>query len=188
MNYTKWFEKFVSENISRDGISELMSWLNGTDFYVAPASTKYHMNEVGGLCAHSVNVYKRLRDLCESEKNADFGHPSDETIAIVGLFHDLCKANYYKIEMANRKGDDGKWKKVPVYVVDEKFPIGHGEKSLYLVGRFMRLTDEEALSIRWHMGAWGLSDYRDLDNAMRRYPLVALTQTADILATYLDEV
>lgn len=184
------FKALASSFIKRDGINDLMQWLNGTDFYAAPASAKYHLSEVGGLYRHSIYVYYRLRRLCEEEakNNKLFKCPSDETIAIVGLFHDLCKVNYYKLEMGNKKAENGKWVRIPIYQVNETFPLGHGEKSLYIVSRYMRLTEEEALSIRWHMGAWGLSDYRDLNNAMERYPLVALTQTADVLATYLDEV
>ena len=183
----EYFNKIVGSYIHRDGIDDLMNWLAGTDFYEAPASTKYHLHQRHGLCDHSCNVFDRLESLCvaESRTNEHF-QMNPESVAIVGLFHDVCKVNYYNLEMRDRKVD-GKWGKFPVYEIDDKFPIGHGEKSVYLLRRYIELTDEEALSIRWHMGPWVEKDYRTIQIAMQRYPLVTLTQVADMMATYIDE-
>lgn len=182
-----YFEKMVGSNIHRDGIDDLMNWLRGTDFYEAPASTKYHLNRRHGLCDHSCNVFDRLETLCANEIRLTEGFaPNIETIAIVGLFHDICKVNYYSLEMRDRRVD-GKWQKVPLYEIRDDFPLGHGEKSVYILRRFMDLTDEEALSIRWHMGAWVEKDTRTMQLAMEQYPLVVLTQVADLQATYIDE-
>ena len=183
-----YFDNMVRTYIHRDGINDLMAWLGGTDFYDAPASTKYHLNRKHGLCLHSCNVFDRLTVLCgEEEKQNESFTASAESIAIVGLFHDLCKVNYYKLNMRDKK-IDGKWQKVPLYEIDEEFPLGHGEKSLYIVSGFMKLKEEEALAIRWHMGPWEEKDYRTMQLAMQKYPLVVLTQTADLMATYIDEV
>lgn len=183
-----YFDNMVKSFIHRDGINDLMEWLSGTDFYDAPASTKYHLNRKGGLCDHSCNVFDRLCCLCtDEERQNEAFKTSMESIAIVGLFHDLCKVNYYTLEMRDKKVD-GKWQKVPLYEIREGFPIGHGEKSLYIVSGFLKLKEEEALAIRWHMGPWMEKDYRTIQLAMQKYPLVVLTQTADLMATYIDEV
>jgi len=181
MDYSKVFERIVEENIRhRTGIDNLMQWVRGSGFYLAPASSKHHLNVPGGLCRHSIHVYERLKSMPNDEEY------SDDTLAIVGLFHDVCKVNYYKEDFRDKK-EDGRWIKVLNYVIDDKLPLGHGEKSLYIINRFLLLSDEEACAIRWHMGAYGLTDYRDLNNAMKMYPLVVKLQMADMAATYLDE-
>ena len=182
--------------ISRYGADRLLEWLeNESDFFVAPASTKYHLNRAGGLVEHSIHVYRRLYDLCNYEADdeaGDYIRPSDETIAICGLLHDVCKANFYKIEMRNRKNEaTGQWEKVPVYEIDDQFPYGHGEKSVEIVSRFITLTDEEKMAIRWHMGGFDDSvkaGARYLSKAYEMYPVAMLTHLADMQATYLDEV
>ena len=182
-----YFDKMVKGCIHRDGINDLMAWLSGTDFYDAPASTKYHLNRKGGLVDHSCHVFDRLESLCVAESCANEHFQWDiESAAIVGLFHDLCKVNYYTLEMRDKK-IDGKWQKVPLYEIREGFPLGHGEKSLYIVSGFLKLKEEEALAIRWHMGPWMEKDFRTMQLAMQKYPLVVLTQTADLMATYIDE-
>ena len=183
---TAYFKKMVETHIDRYGIANLMRYLESTDFYDAPASTKFHLNRKGGLCEHSCNVFDRLETLCKLESEINGFEYSMESVAIIGLFHDLCKVNYYSLEMRDKK-IDGKWSKVPVYDVKEPFPFGHGEKSVFEIRRFMELTDDEALAIRWHMGPWDEQDKRTLQMAMNN-PLVVLTQTADMQATFLDEV
>lgn len=181
---TTEFESLVKEFIPRKGIDSLMAWIRETDFFIAPASTQFHSHEVGGLCTHSINVFRRMVQRRSAE--GFYAVVPGESCAIVGLFHDVCKANYYRLEMRDRKVD-GKWSKVPVYQVHETFPLGHGEKSLYLISKHLELTDDEAMAIRWHMGPWGVTDTRDLTNAMERSRLVLLTQLADLEATYIDE-
>ena len=147
--------------------------------------------------AHSIHVYHRLHDLFVSERqnreNEPFIELSDseeETIAICGLLHDICKANFYAVEMRNRKNEQGQWEKYPFYVVNDQLPYGHGEKSVYIISGFMKLTREEAMAIRWHMG-FSDNDFRaggfSVGNAFEKFPLALLTHMADLQATYLDE-
>ena len=181
--------------IQRSGADKLLDWIeNRTDFFDAPASTRYHLAEPGGLVKHSVHVFERLNALCESEDWVAKGisKPQKESIAICGLLHDLCKANFYKTSTRNVKNEaTGQWEKVPFYTVEDQFPYGHGEKSVYLIERFMRLKTEEAVAIRWHMG--GFDDAVRggsfvISAAFEKYPLALLLHLADMQATYLDEV
>ena len=146
---------------------------------------------------HSIHVYERLLKLYISEKTEP-GQPVPyfptveelETITICGLLHDLCKANFYGVEMRNRKNEQGQWEKYPFYVVNDQLPYGHGEKSVYIISGFMKLTREEAMAIRWHMG-FSDNDFRaggfSVGNAFEKFPLALLTHMADLQATYLDE-
>jgi HD superfamily phosphohydrolase YqeK len=177
------FKKIVNEKIHRDGIGDLMGWLENTDFYTAPASTKYHGAYEGGLLEHSTNVYMRLQELA---KFYDVGC-SEESIAICGLFHDLCKVNFYKIEKRWRKNKLQKWEQYPVYVKDEQFPFGgHGSKSVYLIHNFMKLEPEEAAAINSHMGAWDNSPYQNPGDVYGCNKLAWVLHVADEAATYLN--
>ena len=156
------------------------------DFFSAPASTRFHGACDGGLCAHSLNVYRVL--------HGTFFTPdedSEETFAICALLHDLCKANFYKKGTRNVKNEaTGQWEKVPSYSVEDMFPYGHGEKSVFLIERFMKLKVEEAVAIRWHMG--GFDDAVRggsfaLSGAFEKYPLAVKLHIADLEATYLLE-
>ncbi len=184
MNSKERFLEIYKQYIKRDGAQELLSWLEKTDFFTAPASTKFHLCEEGGLCEHSVNVYECLSERYGNE------HPA-ETIAIVALLHDLCKAQFYKVAMRNQKNEQtGQWEKVPYYTIEDKFPFGHGEKSVFLIERFMRLKVEEAIAIRWHMGGFddtAKSGGYTISNAFEMYPLAVKLHIADIEATYLRE-
>jgi hypothetical protein len=178
------FVNIFRENIIRPGADVLLDWLcNRSDFFNAPASTRFHGAYKGGLAEHSLNVYNRLKTLAGDKYNG-------ETIAIVALLHDLCKANYYTVEMRNKKNERGEWEQVPFYTVNDKFPYGHGEKSVYIASEFMRLTAEEAMAIRWHMGGFDSAvkggDY-SLSAAWEKFPLGMLLHCADLQATYIDE-
>lgn len=125
------FLKIYTENIHRDGADKLLEWLKCSDFFAAPASTKYHSCHEGGLCEHSLKVYHRLtRTVSDNGLINPEGVPIAETLAICGLLHDVCKANFYTVQMRNVKDERGHWEKKPYYAVDEKFPFGHGEKSV----------------------------------------------------------
>lgn len=169
--------------IKRDGAKELLEYLvNETDFFTAPASTKYHGAIEGGLVTHSIGVYKRLKEICDT---------NDESVAIVALLHDVCKTNFYKRSFRNVKNEEtGSWNKIPCYIVEDSLPFGHGEKSVYIINKFMRLTDEEALAIRWHMGGFDETvkggSYA-MSNAFNQYRLPVMLHVADMLATYCDE-
>ena len=172
------FLEIYDAHIKRTGAAELREWLLTTDFFEAPASTKYHEAYHGGLADHSVNVYDELVRLLEA-----YPIPCTyETAAIVSLLHDVCKIGCYKVEYRNRKNELGVWEKYPAYTHKEDFCFGgHGSKSVYLIQKFMPLTDEEAVAINCHMGLttndWTVSD------AFRAYPLAFLTHTADMAAT-----
>ena len=181
--------------IQRSGADKLLDWIeNRTDFFDAPASTRYHLAEPGGLVKHSVHVFGRLNALGETEDWAAKGvsKPQKVARAICALLHDLCKANFYKTSTRNVKNEaTGQWEKVPFYTVEDQFPYGHGEKSVYLIERFMRLKTEEAVAIRWHMG--GFDDAVRggsfvISAAFEKYPLALLLPLSDMPATYLDEV
>ena len=191
------FIELYQHFITRPGADKLLSWLETTDFFEAPASTRFHLARPGGLVEHSIHVYHRLRDLYVSERQRaedqafiDLLNGEEETIAICGLLHDICKANFYAVEMRNRKNEQGQWEKYPFYVVNDQLPYGHGEKSVYIISGFMKLTREEAMAIRWHMG-FSDTDFKgggySVGNAFEKFPLALLTHMADLQATYLDE-
>lgn len=181
------FLKIARENIKRDGLEDLLGWLASTDFFEAPASTKFHSAEAGGLCFHSLNVFRRLLKLATDE----FGEKvNKETVAVIALFHDVCKCCYYKTDYRNVKDENGNWVKKPFYAVDDLLPYGHGEKSVYMVNGYMRLTREEALAINWHMGGFDkrvIGGDFSMAKSYYKYPICTLTHIADIMATYLDE-
>lgn len=180
------FKQIVSDWIKRDGIDRLMDYLEHSDFYTAPASTKYHGAYPGGLCEHSIDVFLficKLNDAMIPKEKVEF-----ESLAICALFHDLCKVNFYKIEMRNKKNADGKWIEVPFYTIDEKYPFGgHGSKSVFLAQQFITLKPDEAAAINNHMGfSAGNSDaVKYASAAFERYPLAWITHVADEAATYL---
>ncbi len=181
------FLDIATTEIKREGIDDFLNWLQTTDFFECPASSKFHSAEPGGLCAHSINVYNRLMKLMTDE----FGEENinKESIAIVGLFHDVCKCCFYKLEYRNVK-ENGEWVQKPYYSVDDMLPYGHGEKSVYMINGYLRLTREEALAINWHMGGFDKrvigGDY-GMAKAYYKYPICTMTHIADIMATYLDE-
>lgn len=188
------FLKIYTENITRPGADKFLKWLENSDFFIAPASTQFHLSKPEGLVTHSLNVYKRLKMLCEAEaaySQNGFEQPSDESIAICGLLHDICKVNFYTVEMRNRKNEFGQWEQVPFYKVKDKLPYGHGEKSVYIISSYMKLSRDESFAVRWHMGfgdasATGNNAY-SVSNAFNQFPLATLTHIADMQATYLDE-
>ena len=153
------FIQIYRANITRPGAEELLDYLEyKSDFFTAPSSARFHGSYEGGLCEHSVNVYHCLVDYLARERVQElYGMEySAETVAIVALLHDLCKANFYKKGTRNVKNEaTGQWEKVPSYSVEDMFPYGHGEKSVFLIERFMKLKVEEAVAIRWHMGGFG---------------------------------
>lgn len=174
----------VLRTTNRDGIEELIRYLQEeTDFFTAPASTKYHGAFAGGLLMHSINVCAELR----LDPNSKV-YPT-ETLIIVALLHDICKANCYRTEKRNVK-ENGGWVEKQIYVFEDELPLGHGEKSLYLASKFIKLSDEEAAAIRWHMGAFDCAfrgGDRGLNAAYEKYPLAVLLHMADMRATYLVE-
>ena len=176
------FIEMLRYYIQRPGIENIIRWLESTDFFMAPASTKYHGAYPGGLVQHSINVFMRLIGKCVDVQEGT----KVETIAIVALLHDVCKTNSYKPkEIEQERGQQ-----VIRYEYDNKLPIGHGEKSVILIQRHMRLTDEEITAISWHMGAFDTrvkGGSKELSQVWERYPLAFLLHIADMEATWLDE-
>ena len=183
-------ERFLSilrANVQREGLEELIRWLEGTDFFEAPASTKFHSAYKEGLLIHSLNVY----DILKARNDRDGNTESEESVALVALLHDVCKAGFYKESTRNVKNEQtGQWEKVPYYQVEDRFPYGHGEKSVYLIERFLRLKPAEAIAIRWHMGSFDdtvRAGGYTLSHAFEKYPLAVKLHLADLEATYLLE-
>lgn len=193
MTNIKRFKKIVTENIERDGIENLMEWLeHETDFFTAPASTRYHGSYEGGLVEHSLNVYDRL--VWEMENTVGAGWQelySPESIAIIALFHDLCKIDRYVITEKWRKDENGDWEAYEAYEYNkEKAEMGHGAQSVFYLQKFIQLTELEAQAIFWHRGAYDLSPYASLaacNETFKWNPLSFLTHRADMAATYVTE-
>ncbi len=182
-------ERFIAvfqEKITREGAAPLLEWMEKTDFFTAPASTRFHGACEGGLVLHSLNVYDVMM-----EKHFEEGQDNPESFAICALLHDLCKAQYYKVSTRNVKNEQtGQWEKVPYYTVEDAFPYGHGEKSVFLIERFLRLRPAEATAIRWHMGGFddaARGGCHAISLAYDRYPLAVKLHLADLEATYLRE-
>lgn len=183
------FLKIYNDNIKRDGADNFLNYLVKTDFFVAPASTRFHGSYEGGLLEHSLNVYHCLKDYLSRERakqvyNMNY---SEETIALCALLHDVCKVNFYKTDYRNAKNDRGEWEKVPYYTIDDTLPYGHGEKSVYIISGFMRLTREEAFAIRYHMGFSGVEDKNSIGKAFEMFPLAFALSVADMEASYYLE-
>lgn len=188
-------ERFISlyrQYIHREGAEELLAWMQQTDFFTAPASARYHSCYAGGLCQHSINVFECLwayikRKRVQEIYQLNTEEYSDESLAIVGLLHDLCKTDVYKAGFRNVKDDNGQWQRVPNYTFEDDVPYGHGEKSVFFINRFMKLTDMESFAIRYHMGFSGDEDSRQVGQAMAKYPLAFAVSVADSEATYFLE-
>ena len=190
MSAREEFIELYTQHIRREGSGALLDYLqNKSDFFTAPASAKFHGAYAGGLCEHSVNVYHCLRDYLERDRVRElYGleYP-EESVALVSLLHDVCKTGCYKPGSRNVKGPDGKWQSVPTFFYEDSLPYGHGEKSVYILSGFLRLTREEAMAIRWHMGFSGSEDPRTIGQALEQYPLAFALSVADMEATYFLE-
>jgi len=192
MTYKEKFEKALTY-ISRDGVDDLVSWLkNDTDFFTSPCSTRFHGNFEGGLLEHSINVleyslaiYKHLLS-----KNPDLKYLK-ESVIISALFHDVCKANCYVKEQKWTKNAQDKWVQYEGWSFNEDFPIGHGEKSVYLISKYVKLTDPEALAIRWHMGTYEVGTSIEGPTkwsyqTASEHPLVRIIHSSDLMAQTLE--
>ena len=189
-NKERFIEIFKSK-IHREGASALLDYLcsEHSDFFTAPASTRYHGAYEGGLLEHSLNVYDCLCDqLARQRVKEQYGISySEESIAIVALLHDLCKVNFYKVSMRNVKDETGHWVSAPYYTIEDTLPYGHGEKSVYIISGYMRLTRDEAFAIRYHMGFSGPEDANQVGRALEMFPLGSFLFMADMEASYFME-
>ena len=191
MNAKERFIELYKSTIKREGANELLDYLlsPSSDFFEAPASARFHLSKEGGLCEHSLNVYDCLKSYLEAPRTKEIIGTSytDESIAIVSLLHDLCKINVYKKGFRNVKDEKGTWQRVDTFEYDDKMPYGHGEKSVYMITAYMKLTREEAFAIRYHMGYSSTEDPRNISAAFEMFPLAFALSTADSEATYFIE-
>ena len=191
-------EKFIEalKSTGRNGIDAVLAGLEKLGFFIAPASTRFHGAEKGGLLAHSLNVYEQAMALREMEIKLK---PQLEeklpvmSVVIASLLHDVCKAEVYKEVEKFRKDQEGKWEKYTTYGVDySAFPMGHGEKSVVRLLRWgLEMTEDEMLAIRWHMSAFDMPDSPEARGnftaAGDKSPLITLISCADTLAAHLTE-
>lgn len=196
MNYKSEFLSLL-RSTNREGVEAVIDELEELGFFKAPASTKFHLNHEGGLVEHSVNVCKvglNIRKMMLEMDDSLREELPEDSVIIASLLHDVCKADIYKPVMKKEKGKMGFWVDVPGYDVDyTNFPLGHGEKSVIVLLRCgLQLTDDEIMSIRWHMSAWDLpfqsNDLKaNLNKAKDICSLLSLVQAADGLASSLIE-
>lgn len=189
-NRDRFFDIYRA-NIKREGADKLLDYLasDSCDFFTAPASTRYHGAHEGGLLEHSLNVYDCLCDILERRRMKElYGISySDESIAIASLLHDLCKINFYRTAYRNAKDETGRWASVPYYTIEDTLPYGHGEKSVYIISGYMKLTRDEAFAIRYHMGFSGNEDNGTVGQALEMFPLAFALSVADMEAAYFME-
>lgn len=192
MDFKEKFTEIYKSNITREGSDKLLDYLtNGCDFFTAPASTKFHGSYEGGLCEHSINVYECLNDYLSRERvKSLYGlEVKPETVAIISLLHDLCKINTYKVTERWRKDANNKWESYIAYEYNDTLPYGHGEKSVYIISGFMRLTRDEAFAIRYHMGfSTGQNDLRNVSAAFEMFPTALALNIADMEASHMLEI
>lgn len=175
-------------SIDREGMDKLVEFIDTkTDFYKAPASTRYHGDYEGGLLEHSMKVYEIL---VQKVKNSVIPiEISDDSLKIIALLHDICKVNFYKVDYRNAKNELGVWEKVPYYTIEDTIPYGHGEKSVMMITEYIKLTSEEKYAIRWHMGFTEPKEqYSTISAAYKKYPIALLMHEADLEATYFFDI
>jgi len=190
--------------IRRDGarIDDLIKKLENSDFFYAPASTKYHNCIRGGLCDHSLNVYYNLRSLVKNKHLED--KISEESILICGLLHDMSKMNIYEESVRNKKVYSAYGKKYDelgnfdwvseksyqMKDIKDRFVYGnHEETSEYMVRTYIPLKLEESVAILTHHGSLSHDcvPIESVSQKYEKYPLACLLHIADMISTYVDE-
>lgn len=198
MNREKNIARFEAEmsKIHRTGADKLIAYIKKSDFYKAPASTKYHLSTEGGLLQHSLNVLDALRGLLiQSDGGWEYKVAgktiltiSDESVIIIALLHDICKTYFYTTSWRNVKNEQtGKWEKAPYFAVNDKMPLGHGAKSAMIIKQYMELTTQEMYAIWWHMGFTDTTDTLSLGQAIEMQPIIWALHTADMMASKFME-
>lgn len=180
-------EEFLKllESVQREGMDKLIEFIKKSDFFKAPASTRFHGAKEGGLVEHSLKVYEIYKEKIK-QNNIDM---SDESIIISALLHDICKVYYYKTDYRNAKNELGEWVKVPYYTVSDSIPFGHGEKSVMMITEYIKLTNDEKYAIRWHMGFTEPKElYPTIGEAYKKYPSALFLHEADLESTYLFDL
>ena len=174
-------EEFIKllKEVNREGMDKLIEFLEHSDFFKAPSSTRFHGSWEGGLLEHSLKVYEILKTKTEDS----------DSVKIIALLHDICKVNFYKTDYRNAKNEQGVWEKVPYYTIEDTIPYGHGEKSVMMISEFIKLTPEERYAIRWHMGFTEPKElYTTIGQAYKKYPIALLVHEADLEATYFFDI
>ena len=199
---SEYKERFLNltRSINREGIEELIAFLEKSDFFSTPASTRFHCSIPEGLLIHSLNVYDMFEKKCKSEPfKSTLGDLSDDSIKIIALFHDICKTYFYVTDYKNKKiySDSGSkkdergrfdWQSVPYYAVEDRIPYGHGEKSVMMLENYIKLLPVERYAIRWHMGfSEPKEQWNTLGAAIEKYPAILAIHESDLEATYLLE-
>ena len=182
-------EQFIEllKSTKREGIENLIEFLKKSDFFTAPASTRFHGSYEKGLMEHSMKVYEILKHKVETSI-VPINVPQ-ESIVIIALLHDICKTNFYKVDYRNAKNALGVWEKVPYYTIEDTIPYGHGEKSVMMITEYIKLTPEEKYAIRWHMGYTEPKElYTTIGEAYKKYPIALLTHEADLESTYFFDI
>ena len=199
------YNKYI---LPREGGDRLLNFIRQSDFYTAPASTRFHLSEEGGLLQHSLNVYHCLMNKMNNPTWANVLKNNEWEIATVALLHDLCKTYYYDKELKNTKSYDpevvasfgGKgvkhdakgdyvWIMAESYTYNNRFPLGHGAKSVFFIQQFIKLSMEEIACIYWHMGAYcGSDQWNELGDAYEKYPLALALHEADMEASHMLEI
>ena len=210
MNHEEDCKRFkeLTAKVERTGMDKLMAYLEGTDFFEAPSSAKFHLSVKGGLVRHNLNVYDCLCSKSNSPLWRDvLADISEDSFIVSALFHDICKTNFYKQALKNQKTYDADkiakaepwqikhdshgdylWETIDSYEIDDEIPLGHGEKSVIMLSRFITLKREEMYAIRWHMGfADSKENYNAIGTAIEKYPFVLALIEADLEASKLLE-
>ena len=186
----KLYFSIMRTNVIRDGVENMLKYLEDSDFFIAPASTRFHLSRPGGLCIHSLDVYYRLMKEISNEYGDVSKSPYKlDTLTIVSLCHDFCKIDMYETQMRNVK-EGNTWVQKPKYVINDKLPIHHGYKSHYIVSAFIKLTREESIAIMHHMGGFDelvKGGSYSISNSFKMYPLAVLLHCADLKASNIDE-
>ena len=182
------------KHIRRANIDRVIHYLEKeSDFLIAPASTQYHLCCSHGLLVHSYHVSCYLKELCEMPgiKHIKI---SPESILICSWFHDICKVNVYKPFQKFVKDDrTNRWNRVLGYKFEDNLPLGHGEKSVFVLNSFgLKLEIEEIAAINYHMGAFHFSGKFEKESSMQqaweKWPISLLLHTADSLACKIADV
>lgn len=201
MNIQNNIARFEGElaKVNRPGMDKLLAYIRKSDFYKAPASTKYHLSCEGGLLQHSLNVLDALRTVLTQMPNDEWAYivagksvtPEyipGESLIIIALLHDICKTYFYATSTRNAKNEQtGKWEKVPYFTVKDRMPLGHGDKSVMIIKQYIDLTSPEMYAIWHHMGFTDNADFQTVTQAIDQFPLVWAMHTADMMASRFME-
>ena len=183
MNREQNIARFEAElgKVKRDGMDSLLDYIRKSDFYTAPASTKYHLSTEGGLLIF--NTITREWDYCVAGRIV--ATISDESLTIMALLHDICKTYFYTKGFRWHKDDKNKWQQAPTFNVDDKMPLGHGSKSAMIIKEYIHLDTAEMYAIWWHMGPEDnpLQFYQ----AVEKFPIIWAVHTADVMASHFME-